>query len=238
MNSLRRAFIAIAVLAMAAVLASPALAQARTAVPRPVSVASLMNLELYLEAFGAKGDNIISIPGVGPMNENASNSAGNGFKQICRRFGIDGSPSAILQFNAQTGTITTYTCDQISAPVWTPGEAAMVRPSGVAAPITGRIPGVESAWEYNAYGEGAGALGDNLYPVPLTLATSSPEGLCGMLNLPAGSQILQLLAGPGNINTHLCGAAPTFSLRLGEGVLIRPTGTPGAKVATGTPTLY
>jgi len=235
-KSMRRALVAI--VACSAALVSPVLAQTPPGPPVCGSVASLMNIELFLEATGAKGDNFISIPAVGPLNENPTSGASNGFKQICNRFGLAGSTSAIMQFNAQGGTVTTFTCDQVSAPSWTVGQGALVRPAGVATPITGRIPGIECARPYTSYGEGSGATGDNIYPVPLTITTASPEVLCGQLLLPSGSQVIQFLAGPGNINIHLCGSTATFSLNLGAAVLIRPTGAAGSAVATGTPVIY
>ena len=231
MTSLRRAIIAVAVLATAAF---PVLAQTPPGPPVCGSVASLMNLQIYLDASGPLGDNIVSVPAVSPVNLNP-NSANNGFKQLCDRFLLTGTTTNVIQMNAQAGTVTSFVCNQASPPTWTVGQAALVRPSASA---TGRIPGIECSRPYTSYGEGSGAAGDNMYPVPATIASSSPQDLCSNLSLPAGSQVIQFLAGAGTVNTHLCGATPTWALRLGEGVLIRPTGAPGAAVATGSPVIF
>lgn len=246
MMSRSRALVAVAVLAgTAAFFATPVLAQTPPGPPVCGSVASLMNLHIFLEGPGAIGDNIVSFPASSPVNNNPS-SANNGFRQICNRFGLGTTTSSLLQFNAQAGTIATFTCDQPSPPTWTPGQAAIVRPVAVATPISGRVPGVECSRPYTAYGEGPGAQGDNLYPVPVTITSNSPQDLCTQLGLPTSSQVIQFVAGTldppsapaAQINTHLCGGVATFSLRIGEGVLIRPTGTAGAAVATGSPVIF
>jgi hypothetical protein len=241
MSALRRTVFAVAAFAgMAALATSPALAQAPPGPPVCGSVASLMNLEIWGEGLAALGDNIVSIPAVSPINNNPS-SANNGFRQICDRFGLGTGSSAALQFNGQTGQVVTYLCSQPAPPGWQPGQATLVRPTTIpaGASTTGRIPGVECSQPYTSYGEGVGAVGDNMYSVPNTITSSSPEDLCNQLNLPPSSAVLDFVAGPtSNVRTHLCTQTPTFSLRLGNGVLIRPTGAPGTAVATGQAIIF
>lgn len=151
-TSMRRTLMAIALVAgSAALLTSPALAQTPPGPPVCGSVASLMNLEIFPDAAGARGDNFVSVPAVSPVNNNPGSPSANGFQQLCQRFGLTGSSSALLQFNAQTGAIASFNCDQAVAPAWTVGQGVLIRPSGVASPITGRIPGVECARPYTSY---------------------------------------------------------------------------------------
>jgi hypothetical protein len=247
MSSVRRALIAAVVLAGTSALVT-GLVPAQTPPGPPVcgSVASLMNLQIFLDTDGSgpKGNNIVSLPAVNPTRT---------FQDVCRRFGIpagSGSPNgtAVTQFNADTGGTVTVLCNQPVDQNLTDGQAVLVQPvaAGLADPnnITGRIPGVECARPYTSYGDAGGAIGDNLFPTPVTIATSSPEDLCGMLNLPSdpngvnSASVIHFVAGPGSILTHRCGQTPTFGLRIGEGVLIRPPGTPGSPVATGTPVIF
>jgi hypothetical protein len=253
MSALRRTVFAVAAFAgMAALATSPALAQAPPGPPVCGSVASLMNLEIWGEGFGALGDNFISIPAISPVNNQPPPSGG--FSNLCTRFGIPSGGASLIQFQANTGGLGTQTfiCGQAPSAVYSAGQAVLIRPTvgpGGALPpgssSTGRIPGVECSQPYTSYGEGLGAIGDNLYPVPLTIVLTpvggggSPEDLCLQLNLPAGSSVQDFVAGPtSNIRTHLCTQTPTFGLRIGQGVLIRPTGTPGAAVATGQPIIF
>jgi hypothetical protein len=235
MSALRRSFIAAAVFAgTAALFSSPVLAQAPPGPPVCGSVASLMNLELFPEGLAALGDNIVSIPAVSPVTA----SGVNGFRQLCIRFGLDGTSTTLTQFNAQTGQNIAALCSSPNPANFQQGQAVLIRPVGVTPPITGRIPGVECSQPYTSYGEGLAAVGDNQYSVPLTITSTSPEDLCDQLNLPATSAVIDFVAGPGTTNTHLCGTTPTFSLRLGYGVLIRPAGSPGSAVATGQAIIF
>lgn len=241
-NSIRRALVAIALVAGTAALVTPVLAQTPPGPPVCGNVAGLVNYELFLEGFAAKGDNFVSIPQQGPLtagnNTQPGSAANQTFKQLCTRFGLTGTTSSIQQFNADTGNITSYTCDQGAAPQFTEGQGVLIRPVGVAGQITGRIPGVECSRDYTAYGEGFGALGDNIAWIPLTVTTNSPEVFCQQLSLPAGSSVQQFIAGAGNINSHTCGAAATYTLRVGEALLVRPSGAAGAPVSTGRLVIY
>lgn len=220
---IRRAVMMMALIGGVALVSSPVFAQ-----PSCGSVASLMNKAITVDGPGAAGDNLISIPAVSPINQ--ASGPNNGFIQICRRFGLLGTTSLVIQFDANLGNISTFQCDQAAAPPWTSGQAALVRPSVSG---NGRIPGVECSQSYTSYVDGAGALGDNLFPVPLTATASDPEQLCNQLNLPAGSQVNRFDAAAGNIAAHNCGSVAVFNLTLGEAVLIRPTAT-----ATGAPLIY
>src|SRR5262245_43332033 len=157
--SLRRAFVAVALVAGASILAnSPVFAQ-----PVCGGVASLMNKSLAQEGLGVLGDNIVSIPAVSPINNNPTNATANGFIDLCRRFGITRTASSIQQTNAGTGAVTTFTCNQASAPPFAVGQAVVIRPTIA---TSGRVPGVECAQSYTASVDGLGALGDNYFPVP------------------------------------------------------------------------
>jgi hypothetical protein len=220
---IRRAIMTMALAGGLAFLASPAFAQ-----PSCGSVASLMNAAIYQDGPGAVGDNLLSIPAVSPIN--VALGPNNGFKQLCNRFGLTGTTSLVIQFDAQAGNITTFQCDQAAAPPFTAGQAVLIRPT---ASGNGRIPGVECSQSYTTYIEGAGALGDNLFPVPLTATAADPQVLCGQLNLVNNSQVIRFDAQAGNIQSHLCGQVPVFNLVLGEAVLIRPLST-----ATGAAIIY
>jgi hypothetical protein len=243
MKSLRQAFLLVAIFAgTAALVASPVLAQNPPGPPVCGGVASLMNHQLFVDAPGTFGDNIVSIPSISPVNNTPANPTSNGLIDLCRRFGLTGTLSAVLQFNASSGNICTYTCDQpATSCAFTVGQAVLIRPT---VGTTGRIPGVECARPYTSYVEGPAAIGDNLYPVPLTLAgggtplTATSGGardLCVQLGLPAGSTVKRFFADIGNIDTFTCGqaGAAAFPLALGEGVLIQPAGT-----TTGTPVIF
>lgn len=216
--SLRRAFVAVAVLAGAAALVStPVFAQ-----PVCGGVASLMNKSLAQEGLGVLGDNIVSIPAVSPINNNPGSPTANGFIDLCRRFGLTGTTSSIQQNNANLGATTTFTCDQSAAPPFAVGQAVIIRPTVAA---SGRIPGVECSQAYTAFIEGLGALGDNYFPVPVTFAGVNGEDLCTQMGLANGSIVIRNDAAAGAQPTHVCGTVPQFSLQIGEGVLIRPTST-------------
>lgn len=237
-TSLRKALIAVAVVAVAGITSS-LMAQTPPGPPNCGSVASLMKADLYPDAFGAKGDNILSIPSVGPVNADAS----QGFRRLCDRFGLGaagdaGATSTLIQFNAQSGSTITYQCSQAVAPTFTAGQAVLIRPTGTGAaagpPITGNIPGVECSRRYVAYGEGSGATGDNLFPVPLSFISNQALDLCSQLGLAGtAAQVIQFDANLGNIGTQLCNAAVnTVVLKLGGGVLIRPACAAGTACNT------
>jgi hypothetical protein len=225
MMSLRRVLSAVAVLAGTAALVSPALAQAPPGPPVCGAVASLMNISLIQDGGGAVGDNLLSVPGISPINNNPS-SANNGFKQMCTRFGLATAGSSILQFNAQSGTPVTFTCDQPSPPTWIVGQGVLIRPAAAA---TGKVPGVECAQPYRYFADGPAVQGDNVHPVPLTIALipNNPQVYCDMMGLRpqgvvAGDTILDFNPA-GTINTHVCGTAPLFNLTLGRALLVRPS---------------
>jgi len=250
MTSLRQAILMAAVFAgTAALVATPVLAQTPPGPPVCGGVASLMNHQIFLEAPGAVGDNIVSIPAVSPINNNPTNPTANGFFDLCKRFAnpsggsLIGTTTQILQFNAQAGTIATFACDSAAAPGFTPGQAVLIRPSFTGGTsTTGRIPGVECSRPYTAYIEGPGVLGDNLWPTPITLAgggapltatSGGAQDVCTQLGLNNTSAVIRFHANSGILDSHICGTVPQFTLGLGEGVLIRPGAT-----ATGTPVIF
>ncbi len=233
--SLRRALMMVALVGGVALVAGSAFAAGPPPPGPPVcgSVASLMNHPIYVEGLGAKGDNIVSIPGVSPLHDSPSDPLNNGFMQLCKRCGIDGTGSLIMQFDPALGNIVAHACNAAAAPPWQQGQAVLIRPT---ADSTCIIPGVECSQPYDVYVNGPGALGDNLFPVPLTIwgpAAPNPQDVCDQLNLQAPSdQVIRFDAGPGNIATHDCGSTPVWNLVLGEGVLIQPTGTRTGGAAT------
>ncbi len=200
---------------------------------------------LYLDGPGALGDNFVGIPALSPVNDFPNDGQKNGFKQLCDIFGLTGSQTTMLQFDAQNGTITTHNCDQPLAPPFRPCQGVLIRPLGVTPPIVGTIPvgdgaggkGIEGSWLYPVYADGPGVPGDNLFGIPLTIASTSPQVLCQELNLPANTSVIRFDAGAGLIHTHVCGSLPTFNLVPGEAVLIQAPGTPGQKVAEGRVTI-
>ncbi|MBI3447621.1 MAG: hypothetical protein HY049_01680 [Acidobacteria bacterium] len=227
-TSLRHALLMAAVFAgTAALVASPALAQTPPGPPACGGVASLMNLQLTADVPGPKGDNIVSIPAVSPVNNNPGSATTNGFFDLCRRFSLIGTTSTIQQFNAQAGTVATFDCSQAAAPTFTPGQAVLIRPTLSNA---GRIPGVECTRPYIAYVEGPGVLGDNLLPVPVTYAGSKLFNICQTFGLTtAASSVARFHADTGTVDTVTCDqSAATAVLGVGEGVLFRPgVTTPG-----------
>lgn len=232
-TSLRHALLMAAVFAgTAAIIASPALAQTPPGPPVCGGVASLMNYQLTADVPGSKGDNIVSIPGVSPINNNPSNATGNGFFDLCKRFGLTGTPSTVQQFNAQAGTVATYDCSQPAAPTFTPGQAVLIRPT---LGNSGRIPGVECTRPYTAYVEGPGVLGDNLLPVPVTFAGSKLYNICQTYGLTTNaSSVTHIFASTGTTETTNCDQpASTNSLVVGDGVLFRPGAT-----TTATPLIF
>src|SRR6266850_7503897 len=108
MKSLRQAILLAAVLAGTAALAvSPALA----APPVCGGVASLMNHQIYKwqDVTHKIGDNIVSIPAIGPINATPSSPTANGFIDLCKRFGLTGTTTILRQFSAQTpGSVATF----------------------------------------------------------------------------------------------------------------------------------
>jgi len=211
-------------------------------------VASLMAKQAFADTDlgGPLGNNYTSIPGSSPINNNPTSSSSNGFKQLCNRFGINGVGD-VLQYNAQAGTIVTFSCSAGgAAPPWQQGQGAWIRPfSG--GPYTGRIPGAECAQTYTTYidTDGSGPLGDNIWPTPVTFAGDDPEDVCDQLqltgyNVPvtnpdtARTAVIQFKAdSPAAVRTHFCGTSPQFNLVVGEALLIRPLVT-----STGTPVLF
>lgn len=251
MKSLRQAFVMAVVFAgTAALMATPVLAQQQPPAPGPPvcgGVASLMNHQIYRFAgLGTfpKGANIVSIPSVSPINNTPTNHANNGFHDLCRRFGLTGTTSQIQQFDPRNPAhIQSFTCDQpISSDDFTIGQAVYILPS---ADATGRLPGVECARPYTTYVEGLGTVGDNLWPMPITVAgVGTPvagvgglQDVCNMLGLPGGTSVIRFDALGGNQRTHLCGAVPQAAdvspSPIGEGLLIRPGST-----TTGTPVIF
>jgi hypothetical protein len=199
--------------------------------------------EIFLDGPGSAGDNFVGIPAFSPVNDFPNDGTRNGFQQLCDIFGLRGTGSSILQFDAQNGTINTFLCNQALAPPFRPCQGVLIQPYGVTPPILGTIPvgapgpGVEGSWLYRVYGDGIGVLGDNFFGIPLTIASLSPEVLCQELHLPPLSTVTQIVANPGLVNTHQCGQVPVYNLRPGEAVLIRAPGTPGQQVAEGSVTI-
>jgi len=217
----------------AALLASPVLAQTPPGPPVCGGVASLMNVSLTQEGPGPKGDNIVSIPAISPINNNPATFSNNGFHDLCRRFGLTGTTSTIIQFNAQTGIPATFICNQsIASSAFTPGQAVLIQPSANA---TGRIPGVECTRPYTAYVEAPGTLGDNLFPVPITYAGSKMFNICQTFGLStAASSVIRFHADTGSLDTVTCDqSASVLTLGVGEGVLVRPGST-----QTATPLIF
>jgi hypothetical protein len=237
MKSLRQALLMAAVVAgTAAFLTSPALAQPAPGPPVCGGVASLMNHQIFIKnASGNKGENIVSIPSVSPINNNPTSATTNGFIDLCKRFGLNGTTSQVKQFQAQTGSVVAFDCSSTSAPTFTPGQAVLIEPTVSA---TGRIPGVECARPYTAYIQaGAFPRGYNLWPAPVTFAggllPSGAADVCTQLGLPSGSIVTRIDANLGNPQDQPCPGAGAYSTKIGEGLLIRPTST-----VTGTPTIF
>jgi hypothetical protein len=190
------------------------------------------------------GYNLVEIPAYSPINNPA---LGNGFVQLCTALGLAGTTSTLYQFNARTGVINSFTCNQIVAPPWQPCRAVMVRPSvpvAVVLPV-GAAPGgavVEGSWPFTFYSDLPGPVGDNLYGVPRTAADVDGDGLltaedlCMGLGLAAGgaTQVTRFVGGS-TILTHNCGTNPQFTVNPGEAVLIRTVcGAGGIPCVTGT----
>jgi hypothetical protein len=102
----------------------------------------------------------------------------------------------------------------------------MVKPATAA---TGKIPGVECARPYTYYADSSGPLGDNLHPVPLSIALipNSPQAYCSMMGLRdtagaiPGDTILDFVPATGP-QTHVCGQAALFNLTIGRALMVRP----------------
>jgi hypothetical protein len=243
MKSVRQAILLAAVLAGTAALAvGPALAA-----PVCGGVASLMNHQLYKwqDVTHKIGDNIVSIPAISPINNNPTSPTANGFIDLCKRFGLTGTTTVLRQFKADTpGSVATYNCNQAIAPPFTPGQAVLIEPT---ADVTGKIPGVECAQPYTFFIEVLNKVdGDNYYPTPLTLAggggpltgvSGGARDLCNMMGYPAETNITQIFAQTGTVDSFLCGpahpGAAAFTLQLGNGVLVQPPST-----VTATPVLF
>ena len=227
----------LAIVVAAGHVASPVYAQACLgiaaacpipAVPPPIALAP--------EGFGAFGDNLVGIPAGSCVNDLPACGTPNGFTALCMIFGLVGTPSQIMQINADTGTVSSFLCNSPVPPAFTPCQAVLIRPTVAA---VGAIPPggpLEGAWVYPTFGDGPGATGDSFYGVPYSLPPgSSPEAaVCIPLGLPAGSFVIKFDPFVGNVFVHPCGAIPTYPIDPGDGLLIRPAGPAGAPVAVGS----
>ncbi len=201
--------------------------------------------EIFPDGSGALGDNYIGIPAFSPVNDFPNDAVNNGFQQLCDIFGLRGTASSLIQLDPKNGLVHTFLCNQALAPPFLPCQGVLIQPFGVTPPITGTIPvgddpggvGAEGSWNYTVYGDSLGVLGDNLFGIPLTIASTDPEDLCQELSLPAGTAIVRILADVGVVNTHSCGQLGVFDLRPGEAVMIRAPGSPGQSVAEGSVTI-
>lgn len=231
-STARTGFVSFTVSAVFAAIVSPTgtFAQACPAGPfvSGVPPAAALVTALTADGPGALGDNFVEIPAFSPLNA-------GGFPAICAAFGLLGTPSTLIQFNAMTGVITAHVCSAPAAPPFTPCRGVLIRPSvaAVAALPLGAA-GVEGSWLFDDFGDGPGTLGDNLLGVPRTTPIgTTPAAICAAHALPAGSAVIAVSAAAGTVSAHLCGAAPTFALTPGSAVLVRPPGPVGAVVAAG-----
>lgn len=234
-----------AALLAASCLTAPVEAQNCAGPPVPGTCALVSPaVALCQEGPGPIGDNLVEIPAFSPVNDTPANPLINGFQDLCAIFGLAGTSSEILQFNAQGGNITTFTCNSAAAPIFQPCQGVLIRPSMNAAGVIPidppPAPDFEGSWPYTAYVEGPGPKGDNLYGIPHTTGAGCPAGcpacigfppmltpqdLCLNLGLPAGSVVIRFDACPGIVRTHLCGSVPQYALIEGQAVVIQPTAT-------------
>ena len=228
----------LAIVVATAYVASPIYAQACLGIAAACPIPAVLPLiALAPDGFGARGDNLIAIPAGSCVNDVPScGGAPNGFAALCEIFGLVGTPSQIIQNNADTGTSSTFLCNQPIAPAFAPCQAVLIRPTVAA---VGAIPAggpLEGAWLYPTFGDGPGATGDSFFGVPYSLPVGSlPSMLCGALGLPVGSLIVKFDAFTATINVGVCPiAVDTFTIDPGDGLLIRPAGPVGAPVAVGS----
>jgi hypothetical protein len=174
--------------------------------------------------------NLVGIPAFSPIN---APGPGGGFAAICAALALP--PDALLlQIDASTGFVAAFTCNQAVAPPFTPCQGVAIWSSvatGGFLPVG--APGVEGTWLYPAYGNGWGALGDHLFPIPLTIQSVDPEALCMNLLLPPGSDVIAFDTANLTVLSHQCGTVPLWALVPGEAVLIRAPGPAGAIVGGG-----
>ncbi len=98
-------------------------------------------------------------------------------------------------------------------------------------PASGTRAAVLEGWEvegqaFTIYALGVGTAGRNLLPLLYHGNARTPQDICTQCGLSGQADVTRFDGMSGQVLTHVCGQTPTWSLALGDAVMIREPGGP------------
>lgn len=181
------------------------------------NMAFKMNKQIYALGSGVLGQNLLSLPDVNPY------LGSGGLTALCNALNLS-TAGQIIQIDADTGVVQTFTCGQVETFTLLPGVGVLINDSADTGGVVvgADIPGNS----FPIFVLGSSPRGLNFFPVEYHTTAVTPEDVCQQCGLSGTASVTHIDADTGNVFSHTCGQIPVFNLELGASLLIQePAGT-------------
>jgi hypothetical protein len=171
-----------------------------------------LNKQIWKLGSGAQGTNIVALPDISPY------AGAGGLTALCNALNLSTS-GQLIQFEADTGNIRTFTCGQVETFTLLPGVGVLINDTidtgGVM--VGADIPG--NSFDISILGPSP--FGLNLWNLEYHTTAQNAEDVCQQCGLSNTATVTQFDAQTGNVCVHTCGQIPVCGMPLGEALLIQ-----------------